>query len=495
MIIPQKHTNTFLFCAVVAFFHFITGLVGILNHEIWSDEAHHFLLARDSSSLTELYKNAAYDGHPLLWDGLLFLITRFSSSVIYMQLLNISIMSGTVFLFLKHAPFKKVFSALIVFGCFFIYEYHIISRNYAISVFFITLVFIQLNKPVKDHLSIAMCLLALSFTHIYSILIVITLCLVLIFTNKNTGVKCVYLALLVIGTLILFSLKVPADHILFKYDIDPLLSFKRFGKAFSIYLKGILPLPDFTSSKVWNSNLIIAWSKPFAVVLSFVFALAPFFIFKKERFVLFFFYFSTVFICVFIYVSPIIVATRHAGFIFVILIFSFWLRNILYPTEGEKNKVYQKIAIVVLALHVVSGFYLFVTDVKRPFSNSKNAAIYLQKNNLQNKVILLSNLSSGPAVSAYLNKKIMYLETGVNSSFCTWNTWPFILTKPNFERKLQRLAKNDTSVLLVNTFYLKKNLGNSIDSLPGFKILKLTTFDDAMVDVENYNVYYLIKNN
>ncbi|MDP1801585.1 MAG: hypothetical protein Q8L81_09545, partial [Bacteroidota bacterium] len=132
MIISQKQNSTFLFCAVIALFHFFLGLIGILNHEIWSDEAHHFLLARDSSTLFELYKNAAYDGHPLLWDTLLFFITRFSSSVIYMQLLNIIIMLGTVFLFLKHAPFKKIISVLIVFGYFFIYEYHIISRNYAI---------------------------------------------------------------------------------------------------------------------------------------------------------------------------------------------------------------------------------------------------------------------------------------------------------------------------------------------------------------------------
>ncbi len=495
MIISQKQNPTFLFCTSVTLFHFFIGLIGILNHEIWSDEAHHFLLARDSSTLSELYKNAAYDGHPLLWDSLLFLITSFSSSVIYMQLLNITIMSGTVFLFLKHAPFKKVISVLIVFGYFFIYEYHIIGRNYAISIFFLTLVFIQLNKPVKLHLLIAACLLGLSFTHLYSIIVVITLCVVLAFNSQKTQTKYIYISLIVASSLILLTLKVPADHMLFKYDTDPLLSFKRIGKALSIYLKGILPVPDFTSLKVWNSNLIVALSKPFGAVISVILAVTPFVIFKKEKLVLFFFYFSTLLICSFIYFSPFMVSTRHCGFIFVILVFSFWLRKILYPIAVEKNKLYQKIAIVVLSLQVLSGSYLYITDLRQPFSNSKAVAAYLEKNNLENKEVFLSNLSSGPPVAAYLNKKIIYPETGEKNSFCKWSTWPFILTKTGFEKKLKEQVKNDTSVLVLNTYYLERDLDNSIDGLSGLKVIKLATFDNAMVTVENYNVYYLIKNN
>lgn len=33
---------------------FILSLIGVLYHEVWLDEAHHFLLARDSSSFYEL---------------------------------------------------------------------------------------------------------------------------------------------------------------------------------------------------------------------------------------------------------------------------------------------------------------------------------------------------------------------------------------------------------------------------------------------------------
>ncbi len=457
------------------------------------DEAHHFLLAKDSNSFLELYKNAAYEGHPLLWNGLLFLITRFSSELFYMQLLNISIMAICVYLFVTHAPFKKLFSVLIVFGYFFIYEYNIISRNYAISLLCLTLVFIQLNKSKQNHLLIAISLLLLSYTHIYSILITIPLCVILVFLNKTSNIKYIYTGIIIFNILILYSLKTPADHFLFKIDTDPYLSYKRFSKAYSIYLKGFLPIPDFTVPKVWNTNLIVALSKVFATVLSVVFAFIPFYIFRKEKLILFFFYFSTLAICSFIYLSPLIVAIRYCGFIFVILIFSFWLHKILYPNRSFNSSLHKKIALVVLILHVLSGLLLYITDIGQPFSNSKNVANYLKEKKIQNKNIYLSNLSSGPPISAYLNKKIIYLETEENSSYCKWNSWPFIITKTHLSEKINRLIK-DTSVLILNHSYIKNNLNDSVlDVLENYTILDSAQFNYGMVTSEKYSVYYVSK--
>ncbi len=403
-------------------------------------------------------------------------------------------MSGSVYLFLRHAPFKTIFLVLIVFGYFFIYEYHIISRNYAISVFLLTLVFSLLNKTNKNHLLIAACLFLLALTHIYSIVIVIALCCVLIILNRSSNTKYIYATLILFSVFLLYSLKVPADHFLFKFDNDPFLSYKRIGKAFSLYLKGFLPIPDFTVAKVWNTNFIVNLSKGFGTILSVLFAIVPFFIFKKNKLVLFFFYFSSLSICVFIYFSPILVASRYCGYIFLILLFSFWLQKILDPFKLEIPNIYSNIALTILLLHVFAGVFLYVTDLKQPFSNSKNVATYLRENKLENKNIYLSNISSGPAISAYLNKKIIYLESGEKSSFCKWNIWPFVLTRTELRQKLQNIIKNDTSVLILNNSYMKENLGDStIDVLTDFNVLTLKTFNYGMVTSEKYHVYCLVK--
>src|SRR5215204_4993221 len=86
---------------------FILTLTGILRHELWLDEAQHFLIARDSGSLPELFRNMRYDGHVQLWNYLLFFIVHYiSADPLAMQLLHLLIINAAVLLFLRFAPFS-----------------------------------------------------------------------------------------------------------------------------------------------------------------------------------------------------------------------------------------------------------------------------------------------------------------------------------------------------------------------------------------------------
>ena len=53
------------------------SVLGLYYHELFLDEAHHFLMSRDSPSLADLYYNLRYDGHPRLWGVLLYFITHY----------------------------------------------------------------------------------------------------------------------------------------------------------------------------------------------------------------------------------------------------------------------------------------------------------------------------------------------------------------------------------------------------------------------------------
>ncbi|MEW6113407.1 MAG: hypothetical protein AB1664_14845, partial [Thermodesulfobacteriota bacterium] len=50
----------------------IVGLTGIVHHEMWRDELEHWLLARDSTELTDLVRNLRQEGHPAAWHLILF---------------------------------------------------------------------------------------------------------------------------------------------------------------------------------------------------------------------------------------------------------------------------------------------------------------------------------------------------------------------------------------------------------------------------------------
>jgi hypothetical protein len=45
---------------------------------MWLDELQAWLIARDSSSVIDLFKNLKYEGHPGLWHICLYLISRFN---------------------------------------------------------------------------------------------------------------------------------------------------------------------------------------------------------------------------------------------------------------------------------------------------------------------------------------------------------------------------------------------------------------------------------
>ncbi|MBL0052158.1 MAG: hypothetical protein IPP29_11940 [Bacteroidetes bacterium] len=139
-------TNENHYQNICAAYFFVLGLIGIWHHEIWLDEAHHFLLGRDSTSFFDLFYNARYEGHPLLWNALLFILTFFTMNIFAMQLLHLLIASANIFLILWYAPFPKHQKLLLTFSYFIFYEYSIVSRNYAVSLFFLLITVILYCK-------------------------------------------------------------------------------------------------------------------------------------------------------------------------------------------------------------------------------------------------------------------------------------------------------------------------------------------------------------
>jgi hypothetical protein len=115
------------------------GLFGIARHEMWRDEIDAWMAARNSSSVLELLSNVRYNGHPLLWYLILYILSHFTNSLFCMQALHLIIAFFSVFIFLSYSPFSRLQKVLFSFGYFPFYEYAIKSRNYGIGIFLIFL--------------------------------------------------------------------------------------------------------------------------------------------------------------------------------------------------------------------------------------------------------------------------------------------------------------------------------------------------------------------
>lgn len=88
---------------ILLFFSF--GLIGIFHHEMWRDELQSWLIAKDSSSMVDLFNNLRYEGHPALWHSCLYLITRFTHNPLAMQIFHLLLATGVIYVFIEFSPF------------------------------------------------------------------------------------------------------------------------------------------------------------------------------------------------------------------------------------------------------------------------------------------------------------------------------------------------------------------------------------------------------
>lgn len=509
-IMTKKKITTSIFFSLL---FLLFGLTGICHHELWQDEAHHFLLGRDSISISDLLYNARYDGHPLLWNILIFLITRISQEVIYMQLLHVGITLLAAFLFLNYAPFGLKTNLLFIFSYFFFYEYYIISRNYGISLCLIIISCILLTRKNINYPATAIVLAILANTHLFSTIISVacaTILLTIMLRNqvrKDLITLCglVFLSGLVI---VVLSIVPPEDHFLKDYNSDSLLSIKRIGKAASVVLKGLLPFPDITSYHSWNTNLFISISKKAAMIPVGLFLFLPLLLFINKPVSLFVFYFCSALIMVFVFLSPLIVGSRHCGFIFLAFLVSLWLEksmvqkpfNVHPVLLSAKQFLSKPFLIIILLIQVFAGMYAYVKDICFPFSESKSTSAYIKSMPSENTLVALSNHFSGPPVSAYLKKKIFYIENYSYQSFCLWNTRPFMISNQSILEKVNSLRKEtpvNQTILLVLNYNLNDSLGSlSLSTkFPEIKFTFLRQFDKSMMRSENYYLYMVDQKN
>lgn len=512
----DKQTSSFTIgYAFIVLIYFGLSLFGVLHHEVWLDEAHHWLLARDSSTIKELIFNARYDGHPLLWNILLFIITRFTHEVFFMQLLNIIFSSIAIIIFLKKAPFNYLFKFLFVFGYFIFYEYNIISRNYSISFLFLMISVSLICERQKIYPLIFISLLVLANTHLFSLFCSVSLfiAIVILFFKEQHSEKekIKFIAgsflFIILIAVVLWSIIPPPGHFLEQKYVDSYLSFKRIGKGFSIYFKGFFHMPNFFKYNFWNTNLWVDASKNVTAGLSIVCFVIPFIILYNKPISIFVFYFSTLSIALFIFWSPIVPGVRYFGYVWIMFVVALWMRELSVSQKfkfsdslDKKLKSiseYVKLPFIysILAMQVISAFTAYAIDVKRPFSESKNVVNYLAQNDWSSKMIVLSNQCAGCSVSAYLNKKLFYPETNGWGSFCKWNTNPMVIDKDALVSRLGSI--NSKSFLFIRNgpwIYPDTQIpGMNVFEDKKMKMYFLTKFDKGTMKGENYWLYKVEK--
>lgn len=437
---------------ILVIFTLITFLV-LVNHEMWRDEIQAWLLARDSSSIINLFSNLKYEGHTPLWHLLLFPLAKMNLPIISMQLLGWTIGLLIAAVILVQSPFSRAEKLLFIFGYYFFYEYVILSRNYGISLLFL---FLSLNLFFKKWNFLSLFLLSLSaLSNIFSL--ILSSVLGLYFLYRSDAKKIFSVSFFSGGLIYFFTLSFcflllfpPDDRAFgltsenFVFDLD---------RFFTVGYKIAHAFLPFTSVSLeyfsWNT-----WSlNPFIALLIFL---------TSVSFLIRLYYFSAIsflflvlvafLFFVFQYTIYPASSLRHSGIFLGAFIIFYWI-SIL---ENEKHnlskgsfifKLNSKLYFASLIFSAFLSIYALSFDYIYKFSNAKDAATFLNDNlsSVDGAKIFVDGSSEGSSVIGHANYNQAFYRQGMRyGSFNRWDSERLI------EGKLSQIDFSRFEILLMS---------------------------------------------
>lgn len=486
---------------IISLIYFIVCYIGQVNHEVWLDEVHHFLLSRESGSITELIYNSRYEGHPILWNITLYPLSHIFHNFCGIQLFNALVSTTCVYIILSRSPFSPGLNVAIILSYFVIYEYSVITRHYALGLMILLLLLTNLTAAKKNFYTIASLLFLLSNIHLFSLFIAIGVVCAYWHEWKSESLQTKLICGTIIssGFILSFSHCIPpADHFMYAYNREDIMSLKRITRIIFVPLKGILPLPDAGALNYWNSNFFISVNKVFAAVLSLCVFSLPAFIFKRNLKSLLIFYVPSLLILLFFFMTPLMLTNRNCGYISILLLSAYWINvnNDLPVTDNVTKRVSLYFACFVLFIQAAAGIMAYSLEQMRTFSNSAKAAAYINSFlNGHSTKIILSHQCSGPSLVSNTNKPIYYLEQNRFGTYCQWNAFPFINSDSTLLHKINsEMKQHGKLVLILNEREKIKQLiqcNNRLNITPGFNPELIIGLDSATVSSENYFIFQL----
>lgn len=427
----------------------------VLKHEVWRDEAQAWIIARDSRNLAELSANSAYEGRPLLWYLLLFLISRFTTEILYLKLFMILVNSLSywiIFFKIRGPNYAKV---LLVSGFYFAFGFTVLSRDYSLILLMLLYIyFLSENLTKKNSVLLHISIAILASINLFALIMAFSISLGLFLLNKTASSRRVsklnkfvffgeifwFIWMLASSRLppnAYFSIHPPYESV----DISVNTAKSMFFKSVGFFTQVIFPFQE--------SYNVTRWTIPFALV-SLVFIsiiLSQFPAYTRTAAV----------IGIAIYMIFNIVSYSpfwwHRGSISIgLLLLTFWTIN-HGVNQNSKIKVVLIIILIIQTSGSIFGFGKTFYD-NRPYSNAEQAASYISELCKDKCTLVAENDMSASAITAFLpSKKIFYYNRNEFGTFASWKIDEFGKYSGGWEEMATRVEvfKNKIFILPTNT--------------------------------------------
>jgi len=472
------------------------SILGLYYHELGLEEGQQYLFARDSHSLADLYHNMRYEGHPRGWCMLLYGIIHFiTPSLTAIRILHLAITITTVYLFLRYAPLHLWVRIGFVFGYYFLFEYNLQARSYALGILLLFAACRLLADPERHLPFIAVLLLLLCNTDIFYAFaaVGIFLYLVMVYAQENrlfTAPVYLLTVFFLLGlTCTYIQAQIPREDYIVHSRAGAGLSRENLSSASLALAAGWLPVPG-DPSHFWNTFWI---GRPGIIavlrtILALFFLLFPVALLRTHIRALVFYY-SSLFLLLGLLMATGFGAARYFGMVVIYLLAAWWLAGNEAGGILPVNPLLRPVIGIVVLVQLAAGFFAWEQDLTRPFSQARNAVTWLKARGLNGQPVVVNGYIAGPALSVYLGKKIEYLNTGGEGSFCLWRQSYF--PKPAGTIAGQLTAMPDLSrldsFLLLSSSAVDRSLLE--DGAAGFRFAPLQRFTDGILPMEDCYMY------
>ena len=476
-----------LFGLLVAF-----NLYQLLTHAMWRDELLAWSIARESSTLSELYQNRQYEGFPLLWHLLLWLLTFLTHSPLIMQLFHFACALAAHVLIMTRAPFSPGLRLAIVAGYYLSFEYCIISRAYVLGVL-LTTIFCACHEWLLRHPVIRGGILGLLanssvFGAILSLALAADELIPALLRRKQKGATAegepsgmggclvTYGALLLIA--VISMLPPPDDTFAAGWNINPDLNEKFYVLGRLLIAMVPIQIPRIT---FWNTLAALdagVWlALPVSIVVLFAvwIALRP-----SPRYLM---VFSLGFMGIWIFsVVKFLGKIRHSGTVMILFIACLWLmlsalkKQHRLPPRATSIAMWGILTANLVAWGIASYYHL-----RYDFSGAREMARIIERSGT-NPVIVGDIDYATSTVAGYLGRPIYFATSRKAGTFITWNAERADVGPAGVLDLAGALARPDSRILLLLNYPLES--GNA-------RYLARTA--DAIVADETFFLYEYVR--
>ena len=463
----------FSYSLVAAFV--VLGVIGILHHAMWRDEVWPWLMARFSNSLRDLYRASRYDVHFMLWDVVLWILTKFTHHCQAMQWLHLALATCSVWVLVRFGPFTRAQKALCCFGYFAIFEYCLIAREYVLIALLVFSLCAVCDRRKDSFIAQAVLLFLLSNIDVLGTIIAFSFVAAsalehirrrdvgeLWATRKRALILSGVILCAALICVALQSIK-PKDALAFQGWPRP-MTVSSFAAALGNVWRGYVPIPrpfPHWMRLSWGLNFLLD-SAPQTLALGAtlslgLLAMSAWTLRRSPMAVVWYLFGSGLMLLFHFAVS--VAQVRHDGLYFILYLACLWCGF----TWSRDQKPQSSPAILpvrmerlflplILALQVVAGAYAWTLHLMTPFSASKLAADFIRQHGYANLLIIGSRELNVTPVTAYLDQPIYYPDSKRFGTFSCENSARHDLSPQELLQSVAQMAmKAHGDTLLVKS--------------------------------------------